>query len=57
MEEQAMTITIPEHSVPVLHECDVLVCGGGCAGIAAAIAAQHRIDAAHASGDPEQPAI
>jgi hypothetical protein len=34
-----------------------LFVGLGAAGIAAAIAAQHRIDAAHASGDPEQPGI
>lgn len=37
-----MPVTIPEQSIPVLHECDVLVCGGGCAGIAAALAAARR---------------
>ncbi len=37
-----MNITIPEQPVPVLHECDVLVCGGGCAGMAAAISAARR---------------
>ncbi len=37
-----MNITIPSRSVPVLAECDVLVCGGGAAGCAAAIgAARH----------------
>lgn len=34
-----MHIEIPEQTVPVLHECDVLVCGGGAAGIAAAVSA------------------
>ncbi len=34
-----MEIIIPSQKVPVLLECDVLVCGGGCAGIAAAISA------------------
>ena len=35
----ATQIRIPAQEVPVLHECDVLVCGGGCSGIAAAISA------------------
>ncbi len=34
-----MEITLPCQTVPVLDESDVLVCGGGCAGIAAAVAA------------------
>ena len=34
------TIRIPERSVPVLAEADVVVCGGGPAGIAAALAAK-----------------
>jgi len=34
-----MEIRIPEQAVPVLDECDVLVCGAGCAGIAAAVSA------------------
>ena len=32
-------VRVPEHSVPVAAECDVLVCGGGPAGIATAISA------------------
>ena len=32
-------IVVPEQRVPVLAECDVLVCGGGSAGVAAAVAA------------------
>lgn len=34
-----MEIDIPQQRVPVLAESDVLVCGGGCAGIAAAVSA------------------
>ncbi|MFH1566992.1 MAG: FAD-dependent oxidoreductase, partial [Gemmatimonadota bacterium] len=34
-----MEIQVPAHTVPVLDECDVLVCGGGCSGIAAAVSA------------------
>ncbi len=34
-----MDILIPSQRVPVLAETDVLVCGGGCAGIAAAVSA------------------
>ena len=34
-----MEVHVPAQSVPVLEECDVLVCGGGCAGIAAAVSA------------------
>jgi glycine/D-amino acid oxidase-like deaminating enzyme len=36
---KAETITLPERSVPVTRRCDVLVVGGGAAGLAAAIAA------------------
>ena len=32
-------ITEPSRELPVMHECDVLVCGGGIAGVAAAMAA------------------
>ena len=32
-------VTEPERQVPVAHEVDVLICGGGFAGIAAAVAA------------------
>ncbi|MBS3764053.1 MAG: FAD-dependent oxidoreductase, partial [Planctomycetes bacterium] len=32
-------IRVPEHSVPVHSKCDVLVCGGGCAGVSAAVSA------------------
>jgi len=32
-------VRVPAREVPVLTEADVLVCGGGCAGIAAAVAA------------------
>lgn len=34
-----MSIRVPEHDVPVLATCDVLVCGGGAAGVTAAVAA------------------
>lgn len=34
-----MDVLVPKSSVPVLHETDVVVCGGGCAGVTAAIAA------------------
>jgi hypothetical protein len=34
-----MEIRVPEQRVPVLDECDVLICGAGCAGIAAAVSA------------------
>lgn len=34
-----MEINIPSRKVPVLSMSDVLVCGGGCAGIAASISA------------------
>ncbi len=38
----ARTVTIPQRTVPVLAEADVLVCGGGTAGISAAYcAARH----------------
>ena len=37
-----MEIHLPAHTVPVLDECDVLVCGGGCSGIAAAVSAARR---------------
>lgn len=37
-----MEIHIPAQSVPVLDECDVLVCGGGCAGVTAAVSAARR---------------
>ncbi len=36
------TITLPEQSVPVIAECDVLVVGGGAAGMSAAIAARRQ---------------
>ncbi len=40
-----MTILIPARELPVLTECDVLVCGGGAAGCAAALgAARHDAD-------------
>jgi hypothetical protein len=35
-------ITLPEQRVPVIAECDVLVVGGGAAGMAAAIAARRQ---------------
>ncbi len=35
-------ITLPEQSVPVIAECDVLVVGGGAAGMSAAIAARRQ---------------
>ncbi len=35
-------VTLPEQRVPVVAGCDVLVCGGGSAGMAAAIAAARR---------------
>ena len=34
-----MEILVPEQRVPVLAECDVLVCGGGVSGITAAVSA------------------
>lgn len=34
-----MEIHIPEKTIPVLASCDVLVCGGGSAGVAAAVSA------------------
>jgi len=34
-----MEISVPHQQVPVLEEADVLVCGGGCSGIAAAVSA------------------
>ncbi len=34
-----MHIHIPEQQIPVLAEADVLVCGGGCSGVAAAVSA------------------
>lgn len=34
-----MTMLIAERRVPVVAECDVLVCGGGAAGVAAAVSA------------------
>jgi|GEM_PF-2760378 len=37
-----MMIHIAEQQAPVLAECDVLVCGGGPAGIAAAVSAARR---------------
>ncbi len=37
-----MEIRIPEQRVPVEAEADLLVCGGGCAGIAAAVSAARR---------------
>lgn len=40
--QQAAQLTIPEHAAPVLAEADVVVCGGGTAGISAACcAARH----------------
>ena len=36
------TITLPEQTVPVIAECDVLVVGGGAAGMSAAIAARRQ---------------
>ncbi len=38
-EPKTMVITVPEQKVPVLAECDVLVCGGGVSGITAAVSA------------------
>jgi hypothetical protein len=35
-------VTLPEQRVPVIAECDVLVVGGGAAGLAAAIAARRQ---------------
>lgn len=32
-------VRLPEQTIPVARKCDVLVCGGGCAGVAAAVAA------------------
>jgi len=37
-----MDIEVPNQRVPVLEETDVLVCGAGCAGIAAAVSAARR---------------
>ncbi len=34
-----MEILVPAEKVPVLDVCDVLVCGGGCSGVAAAVSA------------------
>jgi len=34
-----MEIVVPEQNVPVLAKCDVLVCGGGCSGVTAAVSA------------------
>ncbi len=34
-----MEILVPEQRVPVMAEADVVVCGGGCAGVTAAVAA------------------
>jgi len=34
-----MNVVVPRREVPVLEDADVLVCGGGCAGIAAAVSA------------------
>jgi hypothetical protein len=34
-----MSVRVPEHDVPILATCDVLVCGGGAAGVTAAVAA------------------
>jgi len=42
-----MEIHVPEARVPVLLDCDVLVCGGGTAGVAAAVsAARHGAEVA-----------
>ncbi len=38
-EKVACNILVPAQEVPVLDECDVLVCGAGCAGVAAAVSA------------------
>ncbi|HPD14478.1 MAG TPA: FAD-dependent oxidoreductase [Planctomycetota bacterium] len=38
-ESKTMVVTVPEQKVPVLAECDVLVCGGGVSGITAAVSA------------------
>ena len=35
-------INEPSKNIPVSHECDVLVCGGGIAGIAAALASARK---------------
>ena len=37
-----MEVHVPAQTVPVLAESDVLVCGGGCAGVAAAVSAARR---------------
>ncbi|MEI6518947.1 MAG: FAD-dependent oxidoreductase [bacterium] len=34
-----MDIQVPSQKIPVLDVCDVLVCGGGCAGVTAAVSA------------------
>ncbi len=39
MKDNVIEIHIPSQKIPILSQCDVLVCGGGCAGIAAAISA------------------
>lgn len=39
MEKPYGTVTEPQRELPVSEECDVLVCGGGIAGVAAALAA------------------
>ncbi len=39
MYNQSTTVEIPMQRVPILSRSDVLVCGGGCAGVAAAISA------------------
>ena len=42
-----MDVLVPEARVPVLLDCDVLVCGGGAAGVAAAVsAARHGAEVA-----------
>ena len=40
--QTSTTIDIPSCRVPVWLRCDVLVCGGGCAGVTAAVAAARR---------------
>ena len=37
-----MYITEPERKLPVIGEYDIAVCGGGVAGVAAALAAANR---------------
>lgn len=36
------TVRVPAREAPVLAEADVLVCGGGCAGVTAAVSAARR---------------